>query len=676
MQYAAFLSYSHVDRRWAEWLHRKIEGYRPPKDLTAYGSSRALPPLRPVFIDRAELPSSADLAGTVRAALEESAALIVICSVAAAQSRWVNEEVRAFKALGRGAHILCFVVDGEPTTGECFPPALRYQVESGAITDKPAAEPLAADVRPGKDDHWSAQLKIIAGLLGVPLDRLRQRDAARRHRRLGLIAASSAIGCVAFGAISVMAVRARAEAERHSLTARRTADFMKSLFVVSDPSEARGNTITAREVLDRGVRQVESQLKDAPIVRADLTTTLGEVYASLGLYKDSMKLLEDAARIADRPPELVARTSVAIAELQVQRGDYPAALNALAAATRSIESAATPDDVLRMRVLAAFGDMYQSTDDEAKARQYFQELLTVASRPKTGDPSMRIHALEGIAQADLDAEHFDEAAAGFKKALAEQIAATGELHPRAFELLNELGSLEYLRGRRDQAIPYYRRCLEIGRQIFGAGHPSAAVPQNNLARMLLEERDFDEANSLLEESIAASKTSVAEDSDAMTFRFANLALIRMGTGDLADAEPLFQKALKAAVVNKHRLHGPILTDLADLECRTGRFTEGLARLDEARPIVAKRYPNYPWRLALLDNVRAGCLTGAKRYAEAESLIASSMPVLLPKWPPNTLYGHDAVQRSIRLYRQMGNQSKLSHYQLLEEAQQLSGAATR
>src|SRR5690242_15425146 len=232
MRYAAFISYSHRDRKWAEWLHRRIESYRPPKDLRAAGP---LPELKPVFVDRAELPSSADLASSVRSALEVSDALIVICSKAAAQSRWVNEEVRLFKELGRGARIFCFVVDGVLGSGESFPPALRYEVVAGKVTDLPAAEPLAADVRPGGDDRAAAALKIIAGLLGVPLDRLRQREAARRHKRLVLVAASSAIGCVVFAAISVVALRARAEAERQSLTARRTADFMKSLFVVSDP---------------------------------------------------------------------------------------------------------------------------------------------------------------------------------------------------------------------------------------------------------------------------------------------------------------------------------------------------------------------------------------------------------------------------------------------------------
>src|SRR5258705_2752525 len=290
LRYAAFISYSHKDRKWAQWLHHAIETFQIPKDFT--GRS-----LKPVFLDRAELPSSSDLAASVRESLAQSRHLIVVCSPDAAHSRWVNEEVRTFKSLGGADRILCLIVAGEPSSAsagheDCFPPALRFAVADGELTATPANEPLAADVRPGKDDKRAARLKIIAGLLGVPLDRLLQREQARRQRRLAFIAAASALGCVAFGALAAVALVARSEAERQrevaehqSQTARRTADFMKSLFAVSDPSEARGNSVTAREVLDRGVRQIDTQLEAEPLVRADLTTTLGEVYTSLGLLR-------------------------------------------------------------------------------------------------------------------------------------------------------------------------------------------------------------------------------------------------------------------------------------------------------------------------------------------------------------------------------------------------------
>jgi tetratricopeptide (TPR) repeat protein len=161
-----------------------------------------------------------------------------------------------------------------------------------------------------------------------------------------------------------------------------------------------------------------------------------------------------------------------------------------------------------------------------------------------------------------------------------------------------------------------------------------------------------------------------------TFVLSNLALIEMEQGDYRAARDNFEAALHTAIANKHRLHAPILGDLADLECRSGRPEAGLQLLDEARPIMAQRYPDDPWRVAHLDNVRAGCLTRMKRYPEAERLIAAGIPVVLGKWPPDTLYGHDDLERSVQLYQLTGNQAKLSQYRLLAQAKSEGAAAPR
>ena len=103
----------------------------------------------------------------IREAIEQSRALIVICSPNAAHSEWVNNEVVAFKSTGCGSRVLTLIVDGEPNATdanrECFPQTVRYQVnESGVITGE-AAEPLAADARDEGDGKRNALLKLIAG---------------------------------------------------------------------------------------------------------------------------------------------------------------------------------------------------------------------------------------------------------------------------------------------------------------------------------------------------------------------------------------------------------------------------------------------------------------------------------------------------------------------------------
>jgi WD40 repeat protein len=192
-KYWAFVSYSHRDATWGNWVHRALETYRVPRRLVGRESRDGLVPRRlfPLFRDREELPTSANLNDNIHSALRDSRYLIVICSPHAAASRWVDEEVRLFKALGREDRVLCLIVDGEPNASdqpdggmpECFPRAVRFQVgPDGQLTGE-RTEPIAADARPGRDGVQNAKLKLLAGLLGVGFDELKQRERQRAVRR-------------------------------------------------------------------------------------------------------------------------------------------------------------------------------------------------------------------------------------------------------------------------------------------------------------------------------------------------------------------------------------------------------------------------------------------------------------------------------------------------------------
>lgn len=178
-RYWAFISYSHRDRAWGEWLHRSIESYRAPKALAAKGPDR----LYPVFRDRDELAGAPRLTDAIRAALRESRSLVVICSPNSAQSRWVDEEIRYFKELGRADRIFALIVDGDPSAapekGGCFPAELYRPGENGEAS----ADLVACDARKLGDGKRNALLKLIAGLLSVPYDSLRQREQERQLRR-------------------------------------------------------------------------------------------------------------------------------------------------------------------------------------------------------------------------------------------------------------------------------------------------------------------------------------------------------------------------------------------------------------------------------------------------------------------------------------------------------------
>jgi hypothetical protein len=199
-KYKAFISYSHVDSKTAEWLHRSLENYRIPSQLVgSLGRDGAIPKqLFPIFRDRDEFGTSSDLSAAIQDALEQSANLIVICSKACVKSLWVNQEIVFFKRLGRTSRVHALILDGEPNASspdeECFPLALSHKVdaEGTIIADEPE-EPIAADLRPEGDGRDNAKIKLLAGVLGIPFNSLRQREVVAARRRLRITQAVSGV---------------------------------------------------------------------------------------------------------------------------------------------------------------------------------------------------------------------------------------------------------------------------------------------------------------------------------------------------------------------------------------------------------------------------------------------------------------------------------------------------
>jgi len=646
MRYSAFISYNHRDRAHAVWLHRALESYRLPKRLhdaeTPFGVIGARLP--PVFRDRDELAASTDLAEAVREALVVSNALIVICSPNGAKSRWVNEEIRSFIALGRRHRIICLVVDGNPGSRdpatEAFPPALLEGVET---------EPLAADLRPEADGRNDARLKILAALLAVPYDDLRQREAARRQRRLMLVASVSGVLALAMSGLAVFALVSRNEAieqrdlaRQRAITARRTVDFVKSMFSVSDPSEARGATITAREILDRGAERIDRGLEREPAVRAELGVTLGEVYGSLGLYKQGDAIVRRTLTINHGDAAISARQQVALGNSLWRLGDYGKAADAYRAAITLARRTDDPMSHVLPNALVGLGQSLRDGGDPAAAEQPFAEALAL-DRARFGESSSDTALdLENFGLNLLDTGKDAKARLLIERALAIRLKLEGDLSPSVSDNRNTLATLAYQAGDVATAERYYRANAAVDLKVLGPDHPDYAATLNNLARMLIDQRKFAEAEPLLQRSLAINLAQRGEEHDDLAYVLWNLATARLGMGDGKGAEAFLDRAYVNAKRTHHRTEAPIMVDLAGLRCRAGKAADGLALLATARPLMAKTYPDDPWRIAWLDTVQGGCLIRQRDFAGARKILTQSVPIVRKRWPAATLYGHVAT----------------------------------
>jgi tetratricopeptide (TPR) repeat protein len=322
-RYFAFLSYSHKDSELADWLHSELERYKVPRRLTGQLTENGVVPkrLRPIFRDEHELAAADDLGEEIEEALANSQFLIVLCSPAAAISRWTNAEIEAFKRSRPDGCIFAAIASGEPFASEmpgreaeeCFPPALRQKFDRRGRPTGKRAEPLAADLRQTGDGRRVGFLKLVAGMLGVGFDDLVQRETTRRQRRLALLAAASIGGMAVTSTLAITAIQARDAAREQRRQAENLVEFM--LGDLRGKLEPIGKLDAldgvGSKVLAYYKHQDTSQLTDDALVQrsralnlmAEVAFNRGNLDEAQGLYRQAMAGTAEAVRRAPNDPD-------------------------------------------------------------------------------------------------------------------------------------------------------------------------------------------------------------------------------------------------------------------------------------------------------------------------------------------------------------------------------------
>jgi eukaryotic-like serine/threonine-protein kinase len=569
-RYRAFLCYSHQDKAWADWLHTALETYRVPRHLVGRETTAGEIPRRltPIFRDREELPSATDLSRKVNEALEQSANLIVICSPRSAASRWANEEVLAYKRLGRAERIFCLIIDGEPNASavpqraaeECFAPALRHRLGADGRPGGELTEPIAADARAGKDGKSNAKLKLIAGILDLGFDELKQRELHRRHRRMTAIAAVAIGITLVTAALAIDALIARRAAERHQKQAEDLVGFMLGdlndklgqmqrldvIEAVDDKAMGYFKSLPRGDVTDGALEQRAKALEKIGSVRADQ----GHLQAALESYQAALAL---AARLAQAAPANAQRQLAYandwawVGKTYWSQGRLEAASAAFEAAQRVLTRAQgyAPDDAEMRFELATLdndiGHVLEAQGRLEEAAVRYQSMLRISRQLAAGEPARKEWTVE-----------------------------LGMAH-------NNLGKLALLSGKLATAVDEYRQddAIETG---LSARDPSDNEQLENvvtahaiLGRTLALGGDLEGGLLALNQSVEAAARLVAFDPQNATFQ-----------NDLA----LYDSQL----ARLKRLHGE-LTDAADLSARALAIFSTLTQKDPG---------NTGWRRALAE----------------------------------------------------------------------------
>lgn len=481
--YFAFLSYSHSDADDADWLHEQLERFRVPPSLAGkLGATGVIPKrLTPIFRDRQELAAADDLGEEIREALAVSRCLIVLCSPAAAQSKWTNAEIDAFKRLHPDGCIIAAVIAGEPLASErggggdggeeCFPPALRQKYDRRGRPTGKAIEPLAADLRAGHGSRRTGFLKIVAGILGVGLDELVKREQLRRQRRLAGISAGSFIGMLVAGGLAITAIQARDSARDQRREAESLVEFM--LGDLKEKLEPIGKLDAldgvGSRVLGYYSKQDTAQLSDSGLVQrsralslmAEVAYVRGNLDVAQRLYREAFDGTAEAIRRNPDDPQRLfdhAQNVFWTADIARQRGQTKEAENGMREYKRLADQMVSLDPnnmKWRMEQQSADTNLGILLFEE----RHFQEAMSQLTRALKG--------MEALATADPDNREYLKSTTELQTWLADATMSEGQLDEalamrqrlvgRLRELLDRSGDVEY----RQKLVPAERHFGEL-----------------------------------------------------------------------------------------------------------------------------------------------------------------------------------------------------------------------
>jgi non-specific serine/threonine protein kinase/serine/threonine-protein kinase len=398
----------------------------------------------------------------------------------------------------------------------------------------------------------------------------------RRHRIGAAFAAAMALVLLSFTFLQARQLR-RTTRERDR--ADRVTEYMANMFKVSDPGEARGNSITAREVLDKASTDIDSGLTQDPELQAQMMVLMSRVYVSLGLYSRS---------------ETLARQAVAIRN-RVLGPEHPQTLEAM--------------DALEWAI-----SRQRKTEEAAKLER---ETLAIRRRTLGNDDPNTARSMAYLAWSLQEQGRYAEAEALQRPALDIRRRRLGPEHQDTLVSMRDLAISLEMTGRLNEAEKLERDALDIRRRVLGNDHPDTLAFMNNLAFTLRREGRYPEAETLLRNALDMERRVLGNDHPGTAASINGLAITLAREGRYPEAEQLFREAADTysrVFGNGHLQTVHSLQSLAGTLMAEGRY--GDAELVLRKIIEVQDHVPGKDLIDIFDRL-GSCLAHQGHFAEAE-----------------------------------------------------------
>ena len=367
----------------------------------------------------------------------------------------------------------------------------------------------------------------------------RLRKYVRRNRVAVVVASGAATILIAFAVMQTIQLR-RITRERDR--ADRITEFMTNMFKVSDPSEARGNAITAREILDKSAKEIDTGLAKDPELKAQLLAVMARVYRKLGLYSQAEPLLLKAISLRTHvlgPDDLATLQSrEELGLLLLQLGRYTDAEKVDREVSETAQRVLGADHRETLRAQAnLFWDLDAEGHSEEAARLGRITLEKQHRILGDEDPDALV-SMRWLASVLGSADHLPEAEALTRQIIEIRKRVSGLENAETLLAMSDLGTVLTNEGRPAEAEKVSREALAIQRRLLGPDHQNTVSSMNTLAIALQHQHKLDEAESLYREALDSSRRVLGPDHRGTLLEMGNLATVYDDQGQYQEAEKL------------------------------------------------------------------------------------------------------------------------------------------
>jgi eukaryotic-like serine/threonine-protein kinase len=434
---------------------------------------------------------------------------------------------------------------------------------------------LAADV-----DRYLRNAPVSAHPASIAY---RTRKYVRRNRLGVSFAAAGLVLLVGFAVTQAIEVRKiRQQRDR----ADRIAQFMTGIFKVPNPSEARGSTVTAREILDRASQQIGSNLNRDPELQAQLMKTMAQTYTGLGLYGRSQDLTEHALAIqtslfGERNRETLASESYLAQTLQAQ-GHLPEAEKSLEATIAAQRQVLGPKDRDTLASMDRLGYVYSNEARHADAENMFRETLNTERKVLGPDDPQTLNTLNELAEILTPQGQYAEADQIYGELIAAQKRTLGPDHPATLLSMSHAAENLEEEGRLPEAEKLYSEVIASQRRVLGPEHPQTLRAMMMLALTLAKEGRYTDADKL-QTQVIEIKTRVLGPTHNSTLQSMEMEALGLGReGRYADSDKMFRDVIETAEkTNQPATLAEAWYNFACSEAGRGRPDEAFADLNHA-----------------------------------------------------------------------------------------------